>query len=131
VHVELTPGDVTILPAWKLDAVYCAGLKVGAPQILLSALCALHELLVANRGWSLRTAAPSRRRLTMGSLIQLTDLKQYGFSVGAVLDVMAVGYASSKSGTFPATERLLAVAADQYHFTLDHPNKLVFGSVCQ
>jgi hypothetical protein len=32
VRVELimTPGDVTILPAWKLDAVYCAGLKVGA-----------------------------------------------------------------------------------------------------
>jgi hypothetical protein len=29
VHVELSPGAVTILPAWKLDAVYCAGLKVG------------------------------------------------------------------------------------------------------
>jgi hypothetical protein len=34
VHVELTPGAVTILPAWKLDAVYCGGLKVGAPQVL-------------------------------------------------------------------------------------------------
>jgi hypothetical protein len=45
--VELTPGVVTILPAWKLDAVYCVGLKVGAPQVSLSALCALHELLVA------------------------------------------------------------------------------------
>jgi hypothetical protein len=45
--VELTPGVVTILPAWKLDAVYCAGLKVGAPQVSLSALCALHELLAA------------------------------------------------------------------------------------
>ena len=44
VHVELTPGAVTILPAWKLDAVYCAGLKVGAP---LTALCRLHELLIA------------------------------------------------------------------------------------
>jgi hypothetical protein len=31
VHVEMTPGVVTILPSWKLDAVYCAGLKVGAP----------------------------------------------------------------------------------------------------
>ena len=47
VHVELTPGVVTILPAWKLDAVYCAGLKVGAPQVSLAALCALHELLIA------------------------------------------------------------------------------------
>ena len=46
-HVELTPGVVTILPAWKLDAVYCGGLTVGAAQVSLSALCALHELLVA------------------------------------------------------------------------------------
>jgi hypothetical protein len=47
VHVELGPGVVTILPAWKLDAVYCAGLKVGAPQVSLAALRALHELLIA------------------------------------------------------------------------------------
>ena len=47
VHVELAPGVVTILPAWKLDAAYCAGLTVGAPYVSLSALCALHELLVA------------------------------------------------------------------------------------
>ena len=45
-HVELAPGVVTVLPAWKLDAVYCAGLKVGALQVSLG-LCALHELLVA------------------------------------------------------------------------------------
>ena len=38
---------MTILPAWKLDAVYCAGLKVGAPQVSLAALCALRELLIA------------------------------------------------------------------------------------
>jgi hypothetical protein len=47
VHVELTPGVVTIVPAWKLDPVCCAGLKVGAPQVSLAALSALHELLVA------------------------------------------------------------------------------------
>jgi len=47
VHVELAPGGVTVLPAWKLDAVYCAGLKVGAPQVTLAALCVLHELLIA------------------------------------------------------------------------------------
>jgi hypothetical protein len=46
VHVELTAGIVTILPAWKLDAVYCAGHKVGPPQVSLAALYALHELLI-------------------------------------------------------------------------------------
>ena len=47
VHVELAPGVVTVLPAWKLDAIYCAGLKVGAPQVSLAALCSLRELLIA------------------------------------------------------------------------------------
>jgi hypothetical protein len=47
VHVEHTSGVVTILPAWKLDAVYCASLKVGAPRVSLVALCALHEVLIA------------------------------------------------------------------------------------
>jgi hypothetical protein len=47
VHVELARGVVAVLPAWKLDAVYCASLKVGAPQVSLAALCALHELLIA------------------------------------------------------------------------------------
>jgi hypothetical protein len=31
----------------EFDPVYCAGLKVGAPQVSLAALSALHELLVA------------------------------------------------------------------------------------
>ena len=47
VHVELAPDAVTILPAWKLDAVYCASLKVGAPLVSLAALCSLRELLIA------------------------------------------------------------------------------------
>ena len=47
VHVELTPASITILPAWKVDPVYCSGLKVGTPQVSLSALCELHELLIA------------------------------------------------------------------------------------
>ena len=42
-----TSGVVTILPAWKLDAVYCAGLKLGTPRVSLDALCALHDLLIA------------------------------------------------------------------------------------
>ncbi|MDH4111004.1 MAG: hypothetical protein OEW35_22255, partial [Gammaproteobacteria bacterium] len=32
VHVELMPGVVTVLPAWKLDPVFCAGLEIGVPQ---------------------------------------------------------------------------------------------------
>src|SRR5215831_17313316 len=55
VHVEATPGVVTSVPAWKLDAVYCAGLKVGEPQVSLAALCALHELLVACESRQLST----------------------------------------------------------------------------
>jgi hypothetical protein len=47
VHVELSPGAVTILSAWKLDAVYCTGLRVGPPQASLAALCSVHELLIA------------------------------------------------------------------------------------
>ena len=47
VHVELTPGFVTVVPAWKLDPVACAGQRVGPPQVSLAALTALHELLVA------------------------------------------------------------------------------------
>src|SRR6185436_17120827 len=47
VHVELTPASITILPAWKVDPVYCSGLKVGTPQVSLSELCELHELLIA------------------------------------------------------------------------------------
>jgi hypothetical protein len=87
VHVELTPGVVTILPAWKLNAAYCAGLRVGAPQVSLAGLCALHELLVAcesrlvssdgstvtqeaydanrwysHKGWSLRRGGSTRPR---------------------------------------------------------------------
>ena len=46
-HVELASGNVAVLAAWKIDAVYCAGLKVGAPQVSLEALCASHELLIA------------------------------------------------------------------------------------
>ena len=55
VHVELTPGVVTILPAWKVDPVYCAGLKVGAPQISLAALCGLKSFGRLRRGASPRT----------------------------------------------------------------------------
>ena len=48
VHVELAPGVITMLAAWKIDAVHCAGFKVGAPHVSLAALCSLHELLIAS-----------------------------------------------------------------------------------
>ena len=47
VHVELTPGIVTILPAWKFDPIYCATLKIGVPRVSLAALDDLHRLLIA------------------------------------------------------------------------------------
>jgi hypothetical protein len=47
VHVELTAGIVTILPAWKFDPIYCATLKIGVPRVSLAALDDLHRLLIA------------------------------------------------------------------------------------
>jgi hypothetical protein len=38
VHIELTPGAVTIVPAWKLHPVYCARLKIGARRVSLATL---------------------------------------------------------------------------------------------
>ena len=67
VHVELTPGVVTILPAWKLDAIHCAGLKVGAPQVCLAALCTLHELLIACES---RLVSADGNIVTQGSRIR-------------------------------------------------------------
>jgi hypothetical protein len=72
VHVELSPGAVTILPAWKLDAVYCAGLKVGLPQVSLAALGALHDLLTACESRSVSpTATSSGRRPRMIAQLRL------------------------------------------------------------
>ena len=46
-HLELEPGVVTKVAAWKLDPVYCATLKIGAPQASLAALSELQRLLLA------------------------------------------------------------------------------------
>jgi hypothetical protein len=64
VYVELSPGALTILPAWKLDAVYCAGLKAGPPQASLAALRSLHELLIACES-RLTAPPPARSRTRM------------------------------------------------------------------
>ncbi len=44
-HIELEPGVVTKLVAWKLDPVSCSAMKVGVPQVNLAALSDLHRLL--------------------------------------------------------------------------------------
>jgi hypothetical protein len=90
VHVELMPGVVTIVLAWKLDPVYCAGLRVGAPQVPLPALCALHELLVARESRQISSRSSSvKREIHDGILVphigrsELTLRQQYGGQVVA------------------------------------------------
>ena len=94
VHVELTPGVVTILPVWKLDAVYCAGLKVGAPQVSLAALCALHELLIA---------CESRLVSADGNIV--TQEAQDGSAVTIGTEDGACLQAHNSDGTTPARSR--------------------------
>jgi hypothetical protein len=45
VHVEVSPGVVTIVPGWMLDPVVCARMGFGAPRVAVSALAELHDLL--------------------------------------------------------------------------------------
>ena len=40
---------VTVVAAWMLDPVACAGMAMGAPRVSLAALIDLHRLLVAAR----------------------------------------------------------------------------------
>jgi len=94
VHVELTPGVVTILPAWKLDAIHCAGLKVGAPQVSLAALCTLHELLIA---------CESRLVSADGNIV--TQEAQDGSAVSARTKDGACLQAHKPDGTTPARTR--------------------------
>ena len=47
VHIEAKPGVVTILAAWMLDPIACAGMEIGAPRTELPALVDLHHLLIA------------------------------------------------------------------------------------
>ena len=91
VHVELTPGIVTILPAWKLDPIYCAGLKVGAPQVSLAALCTVHELLIA---------CESRFVSADGNIV--TQEAQDGSTVTARTKHGACLRANNSDGTTPA-----------------------------
>ena len=46
VHVEAAPGVVTVVAAWMLDPVACAGMEIGAPRVAVSALVDLHHLLI-------------------------------------------------------------------------------------
>jgi hypothetical protein len=93
-HVELSPGAVTILPAWKLDPVYCAGLKVGAPQVSLAALCSLRELLI-----------PCESRLVSADGNIVTREAQDGSSVSARTKDGAGLQVHSSEGSTPARSR--------------------------
>src|SRR4051794_21624877 len=46
VHVEVAPGVVTVMAAWMLDPVACAGMELGPPRVSVSALADLHQLLI-------------------------------------------------------------------------------------
>ena len=94
VHVELTPGAVTILPAWKLDAVYCASLKVGAPHVSVAALCSLRELLIT---------CESRLISADGNIV--TQEAQDGSAVTAHTKDGGCLQAHSPDGTTPARSR--------------------------
>jgi hypothetical protein len=58
VHVEAAPGVVTVVAAWMLEPLACAGMEIGAPRVALAALVDLHHLLIAQgfRGCSLDDA---------------------------------------------------------------------------
>jgi hypothetical protein len=47
VHVEVASGVVTVVAAWMLDPVVCAGMEIGAPRVSLASLVDLHQLLIA------------------------------------------------------------------------------------
>jgi hypothetical protein len=38
---------VTVVAAWMLDPVACAGMEIGVPRVALPALVDLHHLLIA------------------------------------------------------------------------------------
>ena len=42
VYVEVAPGVVTVIAAWMLDPVDCAGMELGPPRVSVSALADLH-----------------------------------------------------------------------------------------
>ena len=101
--MELTPGAVTILPAWKLDAVYCASLKVGAPLVSLAALCSLRELLIA---------CESRLISVDGNIV--TQEAQDGSTVTARTKHGACLRANNLDGTTPARTRSRRRAVSDY-----------------
>jgi hypothetical protein len=46
VHVEVAPGVVTVIAAWMLDPVACAGMELGPPRVSVAALADLNQLLI-------------------------------------------------------------------------------------
>ena len=58
VYVEAAPGVVTLVAAWMLDPVICAGMQIGAPRVSVAALVDVHQLLV-ERGLRASSAGDS------------------------------------------------------------------------
>ena len=49
-QIEAEPGVVTVVAAWMLDPVACAGMEIGSRRVSVDALIALHRLL-CERGY--------------------------------------------------------------------------------
>ena len=52
VHIEVSPGVVTAVAAWMLDAATCSSMTLGEPRAALSALRDLQQLLRRHDGVS-------------------------------------------------------------------------------
>jgi len=46
VHIEVQPGVITVVAAWMLDPIACAGMETGEPRVAVTALVDLHHLLI-------------------------------------------------------------------------------------
>ena len=46
VHIGTTPGVVTVVAAWMLNPVACAGMEIGVPRTAVLALLELHHPLI-------------------------------------------------------------------------------------
>ena len=44
--VELNPGEIVVISGWMLDPLVCREMTIGAPEVSLSALADLNQLLI-------------------------------------------------------------------------------------
>jgi hypothetical protein len=65
VHIETAPGVVSVIAAWMLDPIACAGMEIGAPRVTVAALLELHTLLIEG---GLRRSSSGDSRIVQGEL---------------------------------------------------------------